>query len=100
MMYGPTNAEVAQRAGVAHEDAATVLAVELEYMWRVGIAVGPDPGTRYYQEVDLVGAPSGSVDTGRIAEDCARLAGVDLDVARAVLYAEFELLTEDPSGEQ
>jgi hypothetical protein len=88
---------VAEHANVDFASAATVLAVEFEYMLATGIAVGDPPGTeqlfefRHYDPAELAGEPP-VVDTLRIAQDAERLADVPEEIGHRVLEAELHYL--------
>lgn len=84
---------IAEHCDLEASDVTTVLAVELEFMAGVGIAV-PPLGYRFawYKPEELASEPPGQVDTQRIARDVEHLAGIPASVADRVFEAESEFL--------
>jgi hypothetical protein len=81
----------AEHADVEEAVASAVLAIELEYMVAIGIAlISPNQFEfRFYDPLDLASAPR-SIDTLRLARDAERLANVPEELAHRVFEAELQ----------
>ncbi len=85
---------ISRGIGVDLATVAVVMAVEYEFMFGVGLIVGPEPLWVYYEKDELMGeAPV--VDTLRLARDVEKRAGVPEDVAHVVLEWELRFLERE-----
>lgn len=84
---------IAEHCDLEASDVSTVLAIEMEFLAGVGIAVPPvSYRFAWYRPEELADEPRGQVDTQRVARDVERLAGIPASVADQVLEAEVEFL--------
>jgi hypothetical protein len=69
----------------------TVLAVEHEYMYAIGLIEGPEPAWLWYDRDDLKGHPP-EVDDDEIAEHIEATLAIPVEQTLAVLAAEMDYL--------
>lgn len=84
---------IADRTGLDAVVVTTVLAVEHEYMYALGLSEGPEPAWLWYDPTDLADHPS-VVDHDEIAAHIEATLAIPVMETAAILTAEATYLTQ------